>query len=375
VRVRRFVLNLAAPIAAIVFSLILSAIVLWLAGYSAVDAFHSMWDYGFQVNSMISVLNRAIPFYISGLAVAIGFKMNLFNIGVEGQYRLAAIVAAAAGAAVTLPAPLHVGFVLLVAMLVGLAWASIAAILKVTRGVHEVVSTIMLNYIAFGLTAYLLTTYFKSGKPGDLTPKTKALPSSAWMPSLNRVLVWLGIHPPQGSDLRGFLILAILLGVAFYLLVYRTRFGYDLRASGINPGAAQASGVDAKGMIVRTMMLSGALAGLVGMSDVLGFFHLYSIDLTSGLGFTGIAVALLGRNHPVGIAFGALLFAYLDRSAQILDLQGIPREIVTIMQGTILLSVVIAYEIVRRIGEAQETKAAAEVLAIDAPADEGAEAA
>jgi simple sugar transport system permease protein len=365
VRLRRFALNLAAPIVAVLFSLLLSAIVLLIAGYSPVVAFHSMWSYGFQVDSMISVLNRAVPFYISGLAVAIGFKMNLFNIGVEGQYRLAAIVAAAAGAAVTLPAPLHVGFVLLVAMVVGLSWASIAAVLKVTRGVHEVVSTIMLNYIAFGLTAYLLTTYFKSGTPGDLTPKTKALPSSAWMPSLNRVLGWFGVHAPQGSDLRGFLVLAILLGVGFYILVFRTRFGYDLRASGVNPTAAQASGVSPSGMIMRTMMLSGAIAGLIGMSDVLGFFHLYSIDLTSGLGFTGIAVALLGRNNPIGIAFGALLFAYLDRSAQILDLRGIPREIVTIMQGTILLSVVIAYQVVGRIGEAQETRMAAEVLALE----------
>jgi simple sugar transport system permease protein len=305
------------------------------------------------------VLNRAIPFYLSGLAVAIGFKMNLFNIGVEGQYRMAALVAAAFGAWVSLPAILHIPLIIIVAMLTGAAWAAVPAVLKVTRGVHEVISTIMLNTIATGLGAWLLTNFFEASAPGDLTPKTEMMPKSAQFPSLNRPLADVGVDLPTGSQLRGFLVVAILVGIGFYVLVWRTRFGYDLRATGLNPSAAEASGVNLKGMMVRAMLISGGLAGLVGLSDLLGFFHLYSIDFPTQLGFTGIAVALLGRNHPFGIAVGALLFAYLDRSAQILDLKRIPREIVTIMQGIILLSVVIAYEVVRRIGQAQETRAAA----------------
>jgi simple sugar transport system permease protein len=168
----------------------------------------------------------------------------------------------------------------------------------------------------------------------------------------------LGLETRQ--DLFGFVIVAILVGVLFYLIVWRTRFGYDLRASGTNPDAARVSGVDPNAMVIRTMLLSGAIAGLVGMSDLLGFFHQYTLDFPVGLGFTGIAVALVGRNHPVGIALAALLFGFIERSAQILDLEEIPKEIITIMQGVIILSVVIAYEVVRRLIQAQEVRAAAE---------------
>jgi ABC-type uncharacterized transport system permease subunit len=360
VKGRWVVLNVVALVAAIGFSVALCSIILWAAGYSPATAFTAMWDYGKRTDSIFSIINRAIPLYVAGLAVGIGFKMNLFNIGVEGQYRMAALTAAAFGAWVTLPAPLHVLAIIVVAMAVGAAWASIPAVLKVTRGVHEVISSIMLNTIATGAGAYLLKNYFGENRAGDLVPRTRPLPTSGWMPSLNAPLEKAGVDIPAGSQLRGFLLVAILLGIAFHVLVTRTRFGFDLRASGVNPGAALTSGVHPKAMAVKVLLLSGAVAGLIGISDVLGFFHGFSIDFPTGLGFTGIGVALLGRNHPVGIAAGALLFAYLDRTAQILDARSIPREIVVIMQGVILLSVVIAYEVARRIGQAQETKAAAE---------------
>lgn len=360
---QRVLLSIAAPIGAIAFSIALCSIVLMIAGYNPATAFSAMWDYGRQVDSIVSVVNRAVPLYIAGLAVAIGFKMNLFNIGVEGQYRMAALCAAAFGAAVSLPAPLHVLAIMIVAMLVGAAWASIPAVLKVRRGVHEVISSIMLNNIATGVGAYLLATYFRQERAGDLVPKTKDLPTSGWMPSLNTLLDKVGVVPPNGAVLRGFVVIAVLLGIGFHVLVNRTRFGYDLRASGINPFAADVSGVRPKRMTVTVLLLSGAVAGLIGIGDVMGFYHGYSIDFPTGLGFTGIGVALLGRNHPVGVGGAALLFAYLDRSAQILDLRDIPREIVVIMQGVILLSVVVAYEVVRRIGQARETKAAAEATA------------
>lgn len=360
-RLRRVALNLLAPLAAIAFAVALSSVILLIAGNSPVTAFRSMWTYGLKTSSLISILNRAVPYYVAGLAVAIGFKMNLFNIGVEGQYRLAALMAAAVGSAIALPSIVEIPIILLVAMATGAAWAAIPAGLKVTRGVHEVISSIMLNTIATGVSAYLLATYFQEkGKTATLVPKTPLLPKSGWMPSLNPLLRGVGIHVPTGSDLHGFVAVAVLLGIVCYVIVWRTRFGYDLRATGINPLAARASGVGPNSMVMRTMLLSGAIAGLIGMSDMLGFFHSYSIDFPTGIGFTGIGVALLGRNHPAGVGLAALLFAYLDRSAQILDLRGIPREIVVIMQGTILLCVVVAWEVVRRIGQAQEAKAAAE---------------
>jgi simple sugar transport system permease protein len=295
------------------------------------------------------------------LAVAIGFKMNLFNIGVEGQYGLAALLSAYVGGVAPVPGPVRIILILLVAMIVGAGWAGIAGVLKVTRGVHEVISTIMLNFIAFGITAYLLRNYLKQHNvAGDFVIKTKEIPSSGLIPSLNSLLRAFGIHPPAGPGLYGFLPFAVAIAIFYYILIWRTRFGYDLRASGVNPDAAAVSGVDPKGMVIKTMLISGAIAGLVGMPDLFGLYHRYTIDFVAGLGFAGIAVALVGRNHPVGIALAALLFGFLDRSAQILDLENIPKEITIIMRGVIILAVVIAYEVVRRIVQAQEVRVAAE---------------
>jgi simple sugar transport system permease protein len=359
---RRIFFALAAPVAAVVFSLLVSAIVLELSGHSAIDAFKSMWQYTDSSDSVVSTINRAIPYYVSALAVAIGFKMKLFNIGVDGQYRLAAVLAAAAGAEVNFTPVVQVSYIILVAVAVGAAWALIAAILKVWRGVSEVISTIMLNSIATGLIAYLLANYLKAtNRPGDLVIKTKLLSPSSFIPPLNRFFELFGFHLPPNTQLNGFLVGAILLGVGFYVLVWRTRFGFDLRASGANPAAARAAGVNPKSMIVKTMLISGGMAGLVAIGPLLGDpqFHRYGEQFPTTLGFTGIAVALVGRNHPVGIAFSALLFAYIERATQVLALQNIPQEISKIMQGTIILSAVIAYEIVGRARVAAEVRDAA----------------
>jgi simple sugar transport system permease protein len=353
--VRRALLLLAAPALAVAIALSVSALVLLASGDNPIDIYQGMWAYGWQLNSIISTIDRAVPYYLAGLAVAVGFKMNLFNIGVEGQYYLATIVAAVVGAAVHLPAPLHVALICAVAMATGALWAGIAGVLKATRGVNEVISTIMLNNIVLlGFGAWLVAR-FRVDSAG-LQSVTRDIPTSGWMPDLNGWLGWVGIDAPPGYRLTGFLLPAIAVGIAYYVLLWRTRFGYDLRASGLNPWAAASSGVDAKAMAVKAMLVSGACSGLVGMSFLLGDFHRYTGDFPTGLGFVGIAVALLGRNHPVGIALGALLWGFMERSAQQLDLQGVPKEIVRIMQGVILLAVVVAYEVVRRIREADQQR-------------------
>ena len=343
---------LLVPISAIVLAFAVSSIALLAIGEDPIAAFKSMFEYGTKGNSFASTVNRAVPLFIAGLAVAVGFKMNLFNIGVEGQYRIATLLAAAAGAAVTLPAPLHIVFIMAVAMVVGAGWASIAAVLKVKRGVHEVVSTIMLNSIATGLGAYLLANYLRKPAVGsELLIATRPIAPSGRLGPLTTI---------GGEDLRSFVLIAIALGVGVYLLIWRTRFGYDLRATGVNPDAARASGVDPNKMIMRTMLLSGGIAGLIGMSDLFGFFHAYTLDFPTGLGFDGIAVALVGLNHPAGIAVAAFVFGWVDRAAQILDLQGIPKEVIVITKGVIILSVVVAYEVVKRLVQSREVKAAAE---------------
>ncbi len=354
----RVVLAIAAPVAAILFAAALTSVVLLVAGDQPLAAYQTMIDYGTQPRSVIFIVNQATTYYLAALAVAIGFRMNLFNIGVDGQYRLAAMLAAAAGGALNLPKPLHLLVIVLVAMLVGAFWAGIAAVLKVTRGVSEVISTIMLNTIATGIVAYLLTPDLLAvAVQGSNNIGTKPIPESGHFP---------GITTGDGT-VYGFVVVAVLVGIAYHVMLGRTRFGFDLRATGTSEAAAVASGVDVKRMVLLAMLLSGGVAGLVGMPQLLGASYSYSLDFPAGVGFTGIAVALLGRNHAVGIAFAALLWAFLDRSAQILDLEDIPREIVTIMQGTIVLSVVIAYELVRRYGLRRQQRRVGEQLASSEP--------
>lgn len=354
---RRILLAVAAPLLAVAIALGVSSLVLIASDHPPLEIYQSMWSFGTQLNSIISMINRAVPYYLAGLAVAVGFKMNLFNIGVEGQYYFAALIAGIVGAAFTLPSVLHVLAILAVAMASGAFLAAIAGVLKATRGVNEVISTIMLNNIVLGgFGAWLLTRARYDDGSGSLQIATKPIAESGRIPNLNRWLEAVGVDVPAGARLSGFLLVAVVVGVVYYLVVWRTRFGYDLRASGMNPWAAKASGVDDKGMVVKAMLLSGGMAGLVGLSSLLVEDGRFAGDFQTGIGFTGIAVALVGRNHPVGIALAALLWGFMERSAQRLDLEGVPKEIVVIMQGTIVLSVVVAYEVVRRARAAQQQR-------------------
>jgi general nucleoside transport system permease protein len=349
---RRIGFALLGPVLAIVVAFVISAGVIALIGEDPLTALQVMFDLGDtpaqQTQSIVVILNRAIPLFLAGLAVSIAFRMGLFNIGVEGQYRLAAILAAAVGGAVALPGPLHVLLIVAVAVVVGALWAGIVAVLKVTRGVSEVISSIMLNFIALGLASYLLTGPLRGSEEGASIVTTTPIPESGWMPGLNGLLIGLGLAEPR-SVLYGFLLVAVVVGVAVAVLLKRTRFGFDLRASGLSPSAASASGVDARKMVLKTLLLSGAVAGLIGMPDLLGSTHVYGTQFTGGLGFLGIAVALLGRNTPLGIALAALLFAFLDRAALPLQFADIPSSVVTILQGTIVLAVVIGNEVARRL--------------------------
>ena len=363
---RSIALALAAPTAALVFAVIASTIFLLIAGSNPINAYADMIEYGSQLEIQVDILNRATPLYISGVAAAIGFKMNLFNIGVEGQYRLAALFAAYIGALVTLPPIFHIGLMLIVAMAVGGAYSGIAGVLKVTRGVNEVISTIMLNAIAIsGLIAFLVKEWQEGGEiqiDSATRVGTEQIPESGIMPNINS---WLEIFTREigkGKELTGFLLVAVGVGIVYHIVINRTRFGFDLRASGINPFAARSGGVKDKRMVLGAMILSGMAAGLVGMAEVAKLGR-YNPNFVSGLGFAGIAVALLGRNHPGGIAVAAIVFAFLDISSGVLQITGsASREIVYIMQGIILLAAVISYEIVQRYRLREEAKQAGDVL-------------
>ncbi len=357
----RLLRGLAAPLLAGLLAAVIAGVVLKITGNNPIDVYQLMWSFGTRRESVVDIINRATPLYISGLAVAIGFKMNLFNIGVDGQYRIAALVAASVGAAISAPPVIHVPVIIVTAMAVGAMWAGIAGVLLVKRGVSIVISTIMLNTIATGVISFLLTNYLKDDADTSLLTKTPPLPASAQIPNINQVFGWIGLDLSNTrANLFGAVILAIVIGIVYHVMLNRTRFGYELRATGVNPEAARAAGVDPKKMMLRTMLISGGLAGLVGLPQLLGQFHEFrDANFPSDLGFDGLAVALLGRNHPVGVAGAALIWGFLERSGSILAIEGISPEIVKIMQGTVLLAVVIGYSVVERSSRAAEVRAAA----------------
>jgi ABC-type uncharacterized transport system permease subunit len=363
---RRIGLSLAAPVIAAVVAILISSIVLELSGSDARETFKTMIENGTKLESMIDMLNRATPLYLSAVAAAIGFRMNLFNIGVEGQYILAAFVAAVVGAELDLWAPLHIAAIMLTAMVVGAAWAGIAGLLKVTRGVNEVISTIMLNFIAVGgLVAGLLPRFIDD--PTATNQGTTPIPESGHMPNLNSWVEVFTRDITKGRQLTGVLVVAIIVGIVYHVLLNRSRLGYDIRASGMNANAARAGGVPPKRMIMIAMVGGGLVAGLVGMPEILSDTHAYDQGFIQGLGFAGIAVALLVRNTAAGMALAALLFGFLDSSAAILQVSNLASsEIVVIMQATILLVAVIAYEVVNRIRQRDEVRRAAQMAGVTA---------
>ncbi|TVT61744.1 ABC transporter permease [Amycolatopsis cynarae] len=325
------------PLLAIVFSLLICSVALLISGADPLQAYGTMIRQLFRGTTAVDTLNLASVYYLSGLAVAIGFQMNLFNIGVEGQYRFAAVIAAIAGGALHLPPVVHTFVIILVAALAGAAYAALPAVLKVTRGVSEVISTIMLNSIVGGIVAFLINPKQFGVLTGN-NLRTRPIDASGSVPGI----------PIGGATLFGFVVIAAAIGLAYWFMLNRTRFGFELKASGESATAAAAGGVNAKRMTLVAMLLSGAVAGLIALPELLGRDFSYAITSTQGYGFTGIAVALLGRNHPGGIALGALLWAFLDKSAVSLETVDVPKEIATIMQGAIVLSVVVAYEVVKR---------------------------
>jgi ABC-type uncharacterized transport system permease subunit len=367
--VRRILMSLAAPVLALVVAFVVTSLVLVAVG----DPVWEVWKTILAVpkpRQSVNIINAAAVFYLSAIAVAVGFRMNLFNIGVDGQYRVAVFAAAIFAGQAWLPGWLNIIVSILIAMVAGGLWASIAAYLKVKRGVSEVISTIMLNAIATGVVSWLLLKV-ADRKEGSNSIETKTIPDSSQLEGFKLI-------PGATNRVYTLLILAILVGFLYWFVLGKTRFGFDLRATGRSESAAVASGVKVPRMVMTAMIASGALAGLVGMPLLFGQDHNYGTTFQSGLGFAGIGIALLGRNNPVGIGFGALLWAYLDVQSNALQIQaGVAQELVNIIQGVILFAVVIAYELIRRADKRIEQGRVASELAAQrraAPATEGAPA-
>ncbi|NPV71283.1 MAG: ABC transporter permease [Firmicutes bacterium] len=346
-----------SPVLAVCFGVIAGSVLIAAMGKNPVAVYGTMFRFCLgRADSIGAILFKTTPLVFSGLAVAVGQKAGILNIGIEGQYFIGSFLAALAGFGLKgLPGLIHLPLAIAAGMTGGLMWAAVPAYLKIRRGVHEVISTIMMNYIAFSLVHYMVADVFmdKAQMPipglGSPRVRTPLMPDSAMMPKLHGFLEMIGISLPKHTYVNWFLPLGLALVALMYFIIWRTSFGYEVRAVGQNARASEAAGIKPGAVTVRVFLLSGAIAGLVGLSDLLCYFGYLDIDFPKGYGFNGVAVALLGRGSPVGIVLASLLFAFLDRGAEgVQTFAGIPMETMVILQGVMILSILVFAEISSR---------------------------
>ncbi|HJQ56202.1 MAG TPA: ABC transporter permease, partial [Vineibacter sp.] len=277
-------------------------------------------------------------FIFTGLAVAVAFHAGLFNIGGEGQAYLGGLGVGLVLLALdtTLPAVPLIALAVLASAAFGGAWASVPAWLQAWRGSHIVITTIMFNFIAAALMVYLMVNVLIA--PGSMSPESRAFAPASHLPFMHELLAGIGITMGH-SPLNPSIVWAPICCVLVWIFLWHTPWGFALRTMGHNPSAAIYAGIDIRRMTVLAMCLSGALAGFVGVNEILGVHHRLILNFTAGYGFAGIAVALMGRNHPVGIVLASLLFGALQQGGAELafDIPAITRETVVVIQGLIIL--------------------------------------
>jgi len=323
--------NVLVPLVSVVCGFLVGAIAIVAAGADPTQAYSALFAGAFtNHNAFAETLVSTTPYLGLGLAVALGFRAGLFNIGAEGQFYIGSLAGTFVAFSIHgLPAVIEVPLGLLGGMAGGAFWASIAGGLKARFGAHEVITTIMLNYVAFLVASYLVDTPGLMLAPGVSTPRTPDIDASAVLP----IIV-------AGSRLHLGFIVALLAVPVVWLLIERTTIGFRLRAVGFNQGAAQAAGISVGRTIVLTMAISGALAGFAGIVEVLGVNYHMTDTVAAGYGFDAIAVALLARSNPWGVLPAAFLFGALHNGASFMQLQTqISSDLISIVQAAVIIFV------------------------------------
>jgi simple sugar transport system permease protein len=296
-------------------------------------AFAGLWKGAFgSPHNIVGTLLTATPYIFAGLAVALAFKCGLFNIGAEGQLAVGATAAAYVGFTLKgVPFPLHLLLALGAGLVAGMVWGGIPGLLKAYTGAHEVIVTIMMNYIGLSLVQFLLGGPFKDRSPGNVTARTPLIAPEAEMPVLFKGTEW---------QMHWGVILALLAAVLVYIFLSRTTWGFEIRTVGANPNAARYAGMSVAKNIVLAMSLSGMLAGASGAIEVISVTHRHELGFGSGYGFDSIAIALLGRNNPFGVVAAAILFGGLKSGATQMQFNTqISGSIISVVQGLVLLFV------------------------------------
>ena len=330
---------LLMPVVNLAIALLAAGLVVALIGQSPREVMVMLVQGAFGTPRGLSyTLYYATSFIFTGLAVAVAFHGGLFNIGAEGQAILGGLGTGlvALWLSSRLPAPILLPLMLLAGAFFGMVWAAVPAYLQAYRGSHVVITTIMFNFLASALLGYLLVNTLRA--PGGMSVESVPFGPAAHLPGMHELLAGLGIAWPS-SPLNISLFLALIAAAGVYLLLWHSRAGYRLRAVGASAGAAAYAGIHPKRQVILAMGLSGALAGMVGMNEIAGVNGKLLLDFVGGAGFTGIAVAVMGRNHPVGIVLASLLFgALFQGGAEVsMEVQGFSRDMVVMLQGFIVL--------------------------------------
>lgn len=345
--------QLFVPLIAVIAAFVVGAIIVLLIGDNPIETYKLLIGSALSWPDGIGyTLFYATPLIFTGLAVAVAFRCGLLNIGAEGQLYIAAFVTAWVGITfANLSGWFLIPLACIAAILSGAVWGAIPGILKAKFGSHEVINTIMLNFIAVAIASYFTQYHFKAqGDPILQTIPIGRQEVAAGMEALKGA----NAHIPRlGSFVAGFperiplniaFILALLACVLVYIFLWRTKWGYEIRATGANPTAAEYGGISVRKQIVLAMAVSGGLAGMVAINEVLGYRYRYYDGFSPGYGFTGIAVALLGRNHPFGVLLSAILFGALIRGGLFVDIftERVSKDLVMVLQAMVILFVAIA---------------------------------
>lgn len=327
------------PLINLVVAFLVAGLVVLLVGESPIDAAVLMVKGAFGSGDGVGyTLYYATNFIFTGLCVAVAFHCGLFNIGGEGQAYIGglgvAFIALTLGD--TLPWWVVFPLAIIASGIAGALWALIPAWLQARRGSHVVITTIMFNFIAASIMVYLIVGFLK---PADIqSPETRVFGEGGQLPSLGWLLNLVGLNM-RSAPLNVSFLIALLAAFLVWVLIWRTKLGYEIRTMGFSPKAARYAGISELRIIIITMMISGALAGMMALNPIMGAQHRMQLDFVAGAGFVGIAVALMGRSHPVGIVLAAILFGMLYQGgAEIaFDMPNISRDMIVIIQGLVIL--------------------------------------
>lgn len=327
------------PLVNIALALFVSGLIIWMIGESPFDALSVMITGAFGYDEAIGyTLYYTTNFIFTGLAVAMAFHASLFNIGGEGQAYIGGLGVGLLLLALDSSLPLLVlaPLAILASAGFGAAWAVVPAYLQAYRGSHIVITTIMFNFIAASLMVYIMVNVLIA--PGSMSPESRHFVESAYLPSMVTMAGWFGIETVE-TPLNISFVWALICAFLVWVYIWHTRWGYELRTAGFSEKAATYAGVNPKRVIIVTMAISGGLAGFVGLNEIMGVHHKLLLNFTAGYGFAGIAVSLMGRNHPVGIIFAALLFGILYQGGAELafEIPTISRDMIVVIQGLVIL--------------------------------------